>query len=430
MTTTVPNVTAGWSAVPRLTQEVADVIRNAAQSGLGAAAGQGIEAGGLLMAPVGETGELVIDRIELVLFQPRLGPEYRLSLDDLTKLRTRAAELRSPDYRIVAYVRICSSGPIALVQEENAIIREALPDCRWFLMAKTFRDGRSRIRVFRVNEDSWYQAADFDLPRADEKAIGVPKREPLWLRATAVAVGVLGNVPPVVTGILSLCAIAFVAWFALHNRPMVTSTDVGLRTGVDGGMLGLTWNNAAPALKNATQATLHIDDGSRTRDVPLDPERLNAGLLLYRPQSAEVIFRLELRGGQGKTQIASARWVGRPDMLAPGDYAMRAEEAPANERTGAAQLAQALQSEAPVGARANDGLAKFVVKTPGARITIKRADDPHAQERVIAAGAFRLPAGAWIVHATAPGFKPWTERIRVTQKSAQQVLIKLHQGRG
>src|SRR5581483_2590618 len=289
---------------------------------------------------------------------------------------------------------------------------------------------------FRVSDGSWYQAADFELPHAGEKPADMPAKEPMWLRVVAIGFGVLGNVPPAVTGGLSLITIILVAWFCLHTRPTVTSTDIGLRTAVDGGLLGLSWNSEAPAVKNATQVTLHIDDGSRTRDVPLDPQRVSAGMLLYRPQSASVIFRMELRGPQAKTQSSSARWVGRREMLAPGDFAMRAEETPASQGAGATQLAHAMAAThtpaapANAAARPTDGVAKFLVKTPGARITIRRADPPNAPERLVGAGALRLQSGPWIVHASAPGFKPWTGRILVVHNSPKEVTIRLHQGRG
>ena len=71
------------------------------------------------------------------------------------------------------------------------------------------------------------------------------------------------------------------------------------------------------------------------------------------------------------------------------------------------------------------GLARFVVKTPGARITIRRADRPDPLIRLVVTDSLRLPAGRWVLHATAPGFKSYTTEFLVNQAGPADVLIKL-----
>lgn len=75
----------------------------------------------------------------------------------------------------------------------------------------------------------------------------------------------------------------------------------GLRMQAEGsgGGVVLSWNHNAPALRAAKQGILHIHDGSTQRTIYLDPSDLANGSIVYRPESIEARFRLELLGDHG-----------------------------------------------------------------------------------------------------------------------------------
>ncbi len=75
--------------------------------------------------------------------------------------------------------------------------------------------------------------------------------------------------------------------------------DLNLRVGTDDDRLRLTWNQRNPAVASATDGTLQIIDGQQHRQVHLDGRQVADGLVLYRPLTNDVTFRLEVRGEQG-----------------------------------------------------------------------------------------------------------------------------------
>lgn len=99
---------------------------------------------------------------------------------------------------------------------------------------------------------------------------------------------------------------------ASGNAPAFLRTvlpDSGLRLRVEGqgDRLLLSWNRNSPVVRSANEGVLHIDDGPQHRDVRLDMGEVENGLVLYRPASGDVTFRLEVRGQQGASTSESIR---------------------------------------------------------------------------------------------------------------------------
>jgi hypothetical protein len=439
MATATQNVNDSSGPLPRFTKEVSGIIREAAEASRSTPPGDGMERGGLLLA-VPDGNDFKIDRVEMVPCEHRYGPEYRLSPDDLNVLRAKAEEVRASGLRrVVGYVRTSSRDPLGFSLDENAVIREFVADCDWFVIAKSFPDGRCRVRAFRYIESGWAQAADFALPGPSEP-LAVPYRQPpLWFRATSTALDLLGTVPPFVTGILALIVVAWVGWSCFLNRPAPIPPNLGMRVASDGNMVGLSWD-ARPALGNSARSgILHIRDGSQQSDVSLDAGKVANGLVLYKPESADVTFQLELQGASPHPVEDSVHWVGRPDELAAAGFTVNTmNPAPANPAPAAATPPAEPVSKPnppkplPAVAKpsAGEGLARFVVKTPGARVTVQPADNPHAPERPVRTDSLRLPAGQWIVRATAPGYKPFSRHFLVNKAGPAEILIRMQPANG
>ncbi len=71
--------------------------------------------------------------------------------------------------------------------------------------------------------------------------------------------------------------------------------------------VALTWDPAAKAVREATRATLSIQDGPETEDVALNLAVLPLGGLSYSPLFQSVSFRMKLAGPSHRTVSEQAR---------------------------------------------------------------------------------------------------------------------------
>lgn len=88
---------------------------------------------------------------------------------------------------------------------------------------------------------------------------------------------------------------------------ILPDTGLMLRAEGQGDRLLLSWNRRNRVVRSAVDGVLHIDDGSQHRDVHLDAGQVENGLVLYRPASNDVTFRLEVRGQQGTPVTGTVR---------------------------------------------------------------------------------------------------------------------------
>lgn len=113
----------------------------------------------------------------------------------------------------------------------------------------------------------------------------------------------------VLTGGLTFASI-FLHTPAKQELPdyLPAATGFSLKIQPQGDGLLLTWNgNLAGAYK--ARGIMLIDDAARHREVPLEPDEIANGALLYRPASSNVVFRLRLSNDRGKTLTDSLRTV-------------------------------------------------------------------------------------------------------------------------
>jgi TonB family protein len=176
----------------------------------------------------------------------------------------------------------------------------------------------------RLPEPSSYQASPFPpqalVPSATE--FGNIGRAPRTARAPQAEVSgvpmVLRPTVPQKTFPWALAAALFMvssglvfAFFAmggLHSdggrigqifQSVFPGGDLNLRVRNEDDRLRLTWNQRNHVVSSATDATLQIFDGAQHRDVHLDGRQVEDGSVLYKPQTNDVTFRLEVRGEQG-----------------------------------------------------------------------------------------------------------------------------------
>jgi len=104
-----------------------------------------------------------------------------------------------------------------------------------------------------------------------------------------------------VLALVAGAALGVVLWTRLADEPaaaepprIASSDQVALNVRHDGRALRLNWDRNAPAIRDATHAILHIDDGNHRSEMNLDPQSLASGTASYWPESREVRFRLEV----------------------------------------------------------------------------------------------------------------------------------------
>ena len=90
-------------------------------------------------------------------------------------------------------------------------------------------------------------------------------------------------------------------------RAILPDTGLNLRIEGQGDRVMLSWNRRNSVVHSATGGLLHIDDGTQHRDVRLDAAQIENGAVLYRPNSDDVSFRLQVQGQDGRTVAENLR---------------------------------------------------------------------------------------------------------------------------
>ena len=109
--------------------------------------------------------------------------------------------------------------------------------------------------------------------------------------------------------IVGLGVILLVMWLCFRSSPVPPAPDLGMRVGTDGNMLGVTWERQLASVRASKGGVLHIDDGAHHREIRLDPAQIANGLVLYRPASDDVTFRLTIQSASRPQLQGSVRWI-------------------------------------------------------------------------------------------------------------------------
>ena len=74
-----------------------------------------------------------------------------------------------------------------------------------------------------------------------------------------------------------------------------------------GSRLLVSWDRRNRAVEAAIAGTLEIEDGERRQQIQLDAEQIRNGVVSYKPNSADLTFRLKLRSKNGENTAAILR---------------------------------------------------------------------------------------------------------------------------
>lgn len=103
---------------------------------------------------------------------------------------------------------------------------------------------------------------------------------------------------------------------------------IALKVEPHGDGLRVLWNVHAPAVRDASRATLLIHDGGHTSQLDLRPSDLATGVASYWPQTRDVTFRLQLSGASGDSDD-SVRAFAPPEPVRPSPFVAEARPRPA-----------------------------------------------------------------------------------------------------
>jgi hypothetical protein len=82
---------------------------------------------------------------------------------------------------------------------------------------------------------------------------------------------------------------------AVHNESALRiASALGMGISTQGDSFRVTWDHNNSAVKQASDGVLHILDGGDRRDIALNTELVHIGSVVYRPQSGDITFDLEL----------------------------------------------------------------------------------------------------------------------------------------
>jgi protein TonB len=180
----------------------------------------------------------------------------------------------------------------------------------------------------------------------------------------------------------------------------VDMAALALRAERNAGQLILTWNREAEVVKTARKAMLAISDGTQRENVDIDLAQLQNGSIVYTPVTADVSFRLEVTGPEGKPQSEYVRVLGnRPSAMptdanpVPGAAVQSASNAKQPAAGNAAQQVESAQAPepadepAPAPATPRPSLAERLRPAkPSELKELALAEPPKLEQRQPAAG--------------------------------------------
>jgi hypothetical protein len=347
-------------AVDRLLQ---DVMR-----GFGAVPRRGAEVGGVLLGSTRRDGNLVVhvEDFELVTIEYRRGPSFLLSGADETAFAEAVGRARSngdASLRPVGFFRSNTRDSVGLGQEDLDLIEKHFPEPdAVVLMIKPYGT-RVSMAGFYVREDGKFPlgvapALEFPFRRKDlapDEAQAEPARRPERAMVRPIAptpirpepepppqravvqqpapvepvsftVPTFASLPTYTPSIgksrmgalwmpvsfLFLLLGVLLGYLAAQAlRPGPAPADpfrLMLKVTASEESLNVKWDRQSYAIRTAPRGLLTIDDGAYSKIVDLDAMQLHNGSVVYRHDSSEVKFRLEVFPADRTSVAETLEW--------------------------------------------------------------------------------------------------------------------------
>lgn len=326
----------------RLHCDVVDRLSAEIVHGLGAIPRRGAEVGGVLLgrAVLSEKLVVTVEDFELVACSYSRGPSFLLSPEEEAQFQETVVRWSpTPDRSVyaVGYFRSHTREGLGLSREDLALFDTLFPrPTDIVLLVKPalgkpsvagffFREAGGVMRTESPYMEFSFQRSETGDPYAQRRdreqkgAVNVADSEPAASDRSAFSVapkeasGTETRVTPpkrkrgnvwiplsflfLVLGICLGMSIGHLLGIIQRSQEASAAGDpyrLSLSAEKSGDAVRVKWNRRAPALGRARRAVLHIQDGSYSNSVNIEPQDLPGGSLFYKNLTGEVHFKLEV----------------------------------------------------------------------------------------------------------------------------------------
>ena len=341
-----------------LDSSVGDDLRRRTMEAYTSLPKRGAEIGGLLFGKRRKDGAITfeVDGCEEIPCEYRFGPSYRLSEHDYRRLSERLVQLpQEGSDTVIGLYRSYTGGEVALDQADKGLLRYLFPNTRFVLLLIQPVSAEKCFAQLQCGSDGElsgqgpYDQFLFEPSklRAESKAQAEAPAEPFLCEETAEApkptIAVMplpasrrarvqeDDAPPAPRDsrrwtLLWLCALAAIAGAAGHEiwtlEHQLRWAPLGLNATASERDVLLTWDAAAPAIQQASQGMMTVNDGGAQNQIPLTAAQLRSGKFNYAPSHDEVLFRLlvydsSMRPAGDSLHIARIKPVEQAPVAAP-----------------------------------------------------------------------------------------------------------------
>jgi len=337
----------------QLNLELVDRLQQDVVRGFGLVPRRGAEIGGILLGNTNTDGfTACVEDYEIVPIEYKRGPSYLMSGEDAEAFEAALNQLRQDydkSFRPIGFFRSHTRDGVGLGEEDLELLAKYFPEPDTVVLLIRPFATKPSVAGFYCKEDGKFPEgaplAEFSFRRKDlapeeaepqepqrrdavdrEESAQQPRRWPIQtipqrgLETTEKRQADFseGKAKPMrgwfwapLSFIFLVVGLALGFYAAIALRPSTRGNpfNVSLTVARSGSDLQVTWDRQSPAIKAAKKGVLIIEDGTYTKPADLAPGELQSGsVVIYRPVTKHVRFRLDLQLKDQDTMSESVEW--------------------------------------------------------------------------------------------------------------------------
>jgi hypothetical protein len=284
------------------------------------------EHGGILLGHLIGPNMVEVTGCEFFPSAHRKGTLYDLGARERERVAMRARELaRVKAERPVGYFRTHQRPGLFLDQDDLALMEEAFrepgsvallmrprgdgpPDAGFYYWENGELDRKQTHLVFPFDSEALRARGPIESPAPPASKPGPRKLLSRGILPAAMKAALEKRYQPALVWVgAAIFSFAVVAALLRTTAPHVATTNpFDLRIVRNGSSLLVDWNRNAPVLRNATTATLTIDDGGAKQHLTLGSAELAHGSVQFWPQSRRVVVRMDVTNSREISESVTA----------------------------------------------------------------------------------------------------------------------------
>jgi hypothetical protein len=328
------------------------------------------EHGGILLGHLVGPNLVEITGCEFFPSAHRKGTLYDLGARERERVAMRARELaRVKAERPVGYFRTHQRPGLFLDQDDFALMEEAFrepgstallmrprgdgpPDAGFFFWENGELDRKQTQLVFPFDSEALHARGPIESPIPAAAKSAARKLFSPAILSPALKAALERRYQPVLvwTGAAIFSFAVVAALLRPTPRHATVTNPFDLRIARNGQSLIVDWNRNAPVLRNASAATLTIDDGGATQRLTLGGAELAHGSVQFWPQSRRVVVRMDVTNSreisESVTAMVDGEHIQTAESMAPPPSMNMPNASPATESMPARARSKASEEEA------------------------------------------------------------------------------------